>query len=243
MLNRGGVNAIEGARSYWSRFFGISPDELNRDDILVVPHSALGDYAGAWVWWQDSGKIISAPEDMVLDLKHRVTMIKADELSSKAFVHAFFGDRVVMTIGPAYHGWIERRTNRSEADFHIVEIPPNQIKGLTNIRACDPDGWRNAGLDGKTDVSFGAMVGGQIMALACYQVDSLGVAFIRVFTNPDHRRRGLAGAVLSTCVDHALASGLPCVYQTLLSNISSVELAKAVGFSEYGLHIAVRLRQ
>jgi len=120
MTNRDCLDAVAGARSYWGRFFGLHPEELDGSDVLVVPHAVLGDYAGAWVWWQDSCTIVSVPQDMVADRKRRVSIAEVEAFRGVTTVAAFFGDRAGTTIGPAYHGWLESRVSGREDDASVL---------------------------------------------------------------------------------------------------------------------------
>ena len=234
-------NTMKGARTYWSRFFGIDPGDIDRNDILVVPHAALGDWSGAWVWWQDSCTVVSVQQEMVNDLKRRISKSEVDRLRSVSTVSTFFDDRVGKIIGPACHGWIEYKLFDYKKPGAVTSISYKKILELSDLRDRDPDGWRDAGFGEKSDCAFCVVVDQQIVSLAAYTIDDLGAAFIRVFTHPEFRRQGLARAAMGACINDALSKDIPCVYQTLMSNSGAMRAARDVGFIEYGRHLAVRL--
>jgi GNAT superfamily N-acetyltransferase len=177
----------------------------------------------------------------VVEIAQRISVVDVFELRSTDSANVFFGNQVV-TIGPAYHGWVDSHVHARSNECHkeIVSLSPEQIPKLSNLRQTNPQGWRDAGLDKEVDAAFGAMIAGEVVSVAAYKIDFLGAASFRVITHTDHRRRGFASSTLSACVGHAVANGPPRVYQTLLSNTGAVELARSVGFADYGRHIAVR---
>ena len=219
--------------------FGLHPSVLSSGKTIVVPHAILGEYVGAWIWWRNYCTVVLVPEKMVAEVNRRVSTVEIEDLRDANTAAALLGNHAGAIIGPAYHGWLVQRTPGHE-DSAVSEIPPTKIAELTNLAERDPRGWRDAGLYSAIDAAFGMNIAGQIVSVVAYRVDQLGAAFLSAFTHPDYRGQGLARAAAGVCVNHAISKGILCVYQTLLSNRSAVALARAVGFWEYGRHLAVR---
>jgi hypothetical protein len=47
---------------YWSRFFGLDPQQMSKPGIHVVRHVFLAGYNGAWFFRHDNTGIVSVPE-------------------------------------------------------------------------------------------------------------------------------------------------------------------------------------
>jgi RimJ/RimL family protein N-acetyltransferase len=102
--------------------------------------------------------------------------------------------------------------------------------------------WEHGGSDVLHDVTAGAWVGGELAALAGFEVWSGVLAHVSVVAHPAFRGRGLAAAAVSRVTALALERGLLAQYRTLESNTPSVALAQRLGFHPCARSVAVRVR-
>jgi predicted GNAT family acetyltransferase len=96
------------------------------------------------------------------------------------------------------------------------------------------------GLVGECPAS-GVFAGGDLVALAGYEVLGSTIAHISVITHPAFRGRGFGRSTVSHLARVALAAGLVPQYRTLESNRASIRVAESLGFVHYASSVAVRL--
>ena len=227
---------------YWSRFFGLTVDQLLGTDIHVVPHAALGEYSGAWIFWNGHTTVISVPELWVHKIRHRIQSI-GELTPSEQTARELFGSDIDRIIGPAYHGYVEAKDFRPRPSSLVRQLHDDDLQGLDELaKSGDLKGWSDGGFDGKSDGIFGCYVDRQLISVSRFlSVLSYG-AHMGIYTHPDHRHKGYAALALSACMQHVLNQGLLVVCQTLLVNKAAIELSKSLGCKEYARHLAVRLK-
>ena len=90
---------------------------------------------------------------------------------------------------------------------------------------------------------FCILRGEQIVCWCTMEYVSEGKCGLGVETVEEYRRRGLATAAATVCVDHCLASGLTPHWDAWQSNAVSVAVAERVGFGkveEYFVYFGMR---
>ncbi len=224
---------------FWSSFFGLNLAEWQQDNLKIVPHAALGDYSGAWLFRREESLIISAPQSCIAvltgALQHRSCVADEDVL-------ALFGDAVETVIGPAYHGYLD------EGHFQPVTSATRLLTARDGAalqeleQACLEQEWQHAGISEAQQPVFGLYSRSKLVAAANYQMWAHDVATPGLVVHPDHRGRGYGKAVLSAAAQHALQDGFLVLYQTLMSNVAAQAVAQSLGFQQYATHVAVRLR-
>ncbi|MFF1874417.1 GNAT family N-acetyltransferase [Streptomyces sp. CB03911] len=104
--------------------------------------------------------------------------------------------------------------------------------------AGEEDG-READLEGITSPAFAVREAGLVVAAAGYRAWPSRTAHLSVLTAPARRGRGLARAVGSAAVAHALAAGL--LPQWRARPHASRQVARALGFRELGAQLSFEL--
>lgn len=213
---------------------------------MVVPHAGLKDYNGAWLFVRGQRIILSVPSQMVLEMTGKVeteTLDWDDPLSEKV-LHELFGDRITKMIGPVFQGYYSLPDLSFTQSEEVREIEGSgDLEALRDLgESCDHDGWDDSGLGEAQHASYGLWLRGQLVAAANYKVFPGEAGFIGVFTHPEYRGRGHGQTVVQAVVSDLYSRDHLVLYQTLMSNESSVELARRVGIVEYARNMAVRLR-
>jgi GNAT superfamily N-acetyltransferase len=108
--------------------------------------------------------------------------------------------------------------------------------------ACSEQEWEHGGSDPAHGRTFGVFDGGgELEALAGYEIWDETIAHISIVTHPARRGKGSGRAAVARAAEHALEAGLLPQYRTLRANAPSMSLARRLGFSEYGFSVYVRL--
>ena len=120
-------------------------------------------------------------------------------------------------------------------------LGPDDALAVDTLRqSCDAGEWAHGGGDLERPCAA-VFVGGQIAALASYEVWSGAIAHLYIVTHPGHRGRGFGRSAVAYLAGCAIAAGLLPQYRTLVSNRASSRLAEALGFCHYAMSMAVRL--
>ncbi len=231
---------------YWSTFFGVSPAELRKPGLTVVPHAGLKGYRGAWIFVRERCIILSVPPESVNEIVQKVGKVGINWESALhlEIPQKLFGRRIVKHIGPVFQGYYDRSNLPVAPSEQIRQIQHGQdLVALHKLSdSGDPNGWRDSGLEATQHQAYGYWHQGTLVAAANYKLMLGQAGFIGVFTHPGYRGQGFGQAVVKAVVAKLLSKDLLVLYQTLMSNQSSIGLAQQVGIREYAQNIAVRLK-
>ncbi|MGV3723817.1 MAG: GNAT family N-acetyltransferase [Actinomycetota bacterium] len=235
---------MEAPLLFWSRFLGLTPEALLTPAVSVVPHAELAGYHGAWIFDYGTARVVSVPEALVDELRMPAAALERAMDASQA-AQALFGDRIERLIGPAYHGCLAPDAFRPYAPPGVRELTKVDAPAVARLRgACSNTAWRYAGIDEARDAPrFGVWLDGCLASIAQNDAPAPGATSPGVVTHPYFRGRGCGKAAVSAAVTHALERGELVLYQTLLSNKPALAVAAALGFQDFGTHVAVRFRQ
>jgi len=230
---------------YWSETFGVSPDELLRAGMCVVPHSRkLSGRNASWVFVHGDACVVSVPPQLIDDVREKAAIIPIEKIMSADSIRALFGDSVHHTIGPAYQGYAEAE------DFH--PIPSPHVRKLSTsdrpllqvlVDGCDPKEWRDSGINVNDENLFGYFLSGSIVAVAGIIPWASYAANPSVVTHPDYRKKGYGKAVVSAAMQHILDQGSVVLYQTLLANVPAVRIAESLGCKPYAKSMYVAFKE
>ncbi len=224
--------------AFWASFFGLSLVEFVKPGLSIVPHARLHGYSGAWLFRRDSSLIVSTPPAWVAPL--RAALNTASAVTDLELM-ALFGGAVERTIGPAYQGHLEPRAFRPAGlPVRLLSADDDALSDLA--AACETTEWEHSAIHAGGAPIFGCFVGGRLVAVSNYRMEARDAALPGVIVHPHARGRGYGKAVLSAASEHALESGFLVLYQTLLSNKPAVAAAESLGYRQYAVHLAVRLR-
>lgn len=92
---------------------------------------------------------------------------------------------------------------------------------------------------------YGAFVGDELVSTAAIFVTHAGIArYQSVETHPDHRRRGLAAAVVHAAGEHALAAyGIEVLVIVADHDGDAIRVYRRLGFEDAERHLTMELRQ
>ena len=214
------------------------------------PRTIVREHAGRlvgataiWILVTGEFPVISMPANVFSVLRETAEAWSSSLVAdSAAIVDAIVPFRTTKVVGPAFIGygtrgtldlsWAERARPVSSMDALLVDA----------LRAeCTAEEWDHGGCRVSDACRFGAVDGDdRLCSLASYVVwDRL--AHISVITRPAARGHRYGRAAVALAAKHAIETGLIPQYRTLASNTPSIELARRLGFQEYGFSVYIRL--
>lgn len=235
------------ADEWWARDFACSASELRPTRTRVQRHAgALLDNPGIWILVVGGAPLISLPSDKVDVLAEPArgwsVADVADVASLQRQLASACPGAVDKIIGPAFIGYgSSDALDLGDARFARPGASQAQISRLRE--ACQPEAWDHGGSEPHPERTFGVVdEANELFALAGYKVWNDSIAHISVVTHPLHRGRGFGRAVVALAAQHALGAGLLPQYRTLRQNTPSMNIARRLGFVEYGFSVYVRFR-
>ncbi|WP_079052236.1 GNAT family N-acetyltransferase [Streptomyces regalis] len=232
---------LDRARELWTEL-AVKPVEFSSSsgaNIVVSPGSRLCPPLWTGIVVLGGARIVTVPSVQIAKLMAGVSSTLSDE----EFVDE---DRlrevlpVLDVLGPASLFYLDR------ADF----LPAQGGAAVEEVMCGDDElaallaraGEEDAGESGLEDITSPAFVlrdSKDVVAAAGYQAWPQSVAHLSVLVAPGHRGRGLARAVASAAVAHALDAGL--LPQWRARPHPSRRVALALGFQELGSQLSLRL--
>lgn len=156
-------------------------------------------------------------------------------------VKKLFNNQIEKVTEVLFQGYLEHNELLSIDTKKVIEIKDN--KDLLDLKnECDSIEWYNSGLENPGFDIFGYFYENKLVSVAHYNIWTKNIASIGVVTHPEYRGNGFGKKVLATSAQKALEKGYLVLYQTSLNNNSSIQLAKSVGFKEYGVNVNFYLK-
>lgn len=227
----------------------VSPDMLRGMGVTVKAHGpALADYAGIYTWAMAGRVIVSAPPDLVDEMRRAIEGQPQSALVSELFWRAVLGERIERVVGPSYQGFLDANDFRPADTMNARLLIPADRPALERfVAACPPDAWNDSAIAFDHDPIYGLERDGELIALASAPLDgAVGTASgemrsVGVVTLPGWRGHGAGRAVVSALTADCLRRGATLHYQTLRANVPSVAIARALGYADVATAFAVRL--
>lgn len=235
------------ADDWWARDFACSSAELRPTRTRVQQHAgALLDNPGIWILVAGGAPMVSLPSDATNVLTDVAQSWSTSDVTDAAKLHGQLAPLcprpVEKIIGPAFIGYGPADSlNLRDACFATPFSSPGTIARLH--AACQPEEWDHGGSEPHPERTFGVVdQNNDLLALSGYKVWNDAIAHISIVTHPSHRGHGLGRSAVALAAQHALGAGLLPQYRTLRQNAPSMNIAKRLGFIEYGFSVYVRLR-
>jgi hypothetical protein len=226
---------------YWSNFFGIEPRTFDVTGLHSVPHSALEDYWGVWIFKRKDSVIVSSHEKFLPTCNDLLSDADPSSICDSEVAARLFAPYLEQIIGPAYHGSLE------SGDFTPMDVSDGREISFDEVAVLndglDPTGWDWSGCGEVKEHYFGIFQNGNLAAASNHSIKDKAVAFPGIFTHPNYRGLGLAKLALTLAFQHSLKAGLQMDYQTLCSNVASIKAAESLGVKEFAQHVAIRLKE
>lgn len=147
---------------------------------------------------------------------------------------------VAEMLGPATLAYAGRDEFRPVEPGGVESLPAGHADIRELLGSVDPQEADESGIAGITSPAFVLRVNGAVVAVSGYNIWMAMTAHICVLTDPRYRSRGLARAVASAAVEHALSAGL--LAQWRARPAASRRVAEVLGFTELGNQLSVRLQ-
>lgn len=225
------ISRVEG---YWAEEMGLPAGRLFAGSLQLVTHGdRLADYHGVFAIFRGDKATVSFP---LADLESLRPRLPSPPVSPQGMAEAFADFSV---IGPAYIGYAAKAP--SAPDF-VRSLDEKDLPLAAALRsACPEEEWDHGGSEVGTAPASGAFIGGNLVALAGYEIWEHGIAHISIVTHPEYRGRGYGRAAVAHLMGRAFAAGLIPQYRTLDANTASIRIAESLGFERYATSVAVRL--
>lgn len=228
---------MEIASAYWAAHLGLSVSQLFIRELTITSHGAeLSDYAGVFALFREGAAIVSLPDraDFLRSLISTLVGFCPETMADALRPYA------AKVIGPAYIGYAEDVPAPAHAARAIMNGDTAAVTALE--AACPEEEWEHGGVNSPTRSASGVFCDNHLVALASYEIWGDSIAHISIITHPKYRSRGFGSSAVAHIAARALADGLLPQYRTLESNVPSMRIAKALGFTKYASSLAVRLK-
>lgn len=229
--------------AYWAGVFGRGAAGLRPTAPVVLPRRAEDGFRGAYVM-EFGAAPVALLSPGLMDHAARVAAVLASGVREDAEPwRDLFGGAVDAVVGPAALRCADRGTFRPLPPSHAARLLTRDDLPHADAlrRACTHAEWEHGGSRVGEDVAAGAFAGGELAALAGYEVWGGSIAHLAIVAHPAHRGQGHAAAAVSRAAAEALDRGLVAQYRTLESNAPSLAIADRLGFRPYARSLAVRL--
>ncbi|MFZ4893103.1 GNAT family N-acetyltransferase [Plantibacter sp. Mn2098] len=147
---------------------------------------------------------------------------------------------IAEVLGPATLDYLLPGRFRPAEDVDVVVSKANDPAIEALLSKVEDDEASESGIFGITSPLFSIRERGRVLAVAGYRSWPLGVAHMTALTAPDARGTGLATALASTAVEHALDAGLLPQWRAGDNNPGSRAIARKLGFSAVGRQLSAR---
>jgi RimJ/RimL family protein N-acetyltransferase len=228
--------------AYWGHFFGCPPAALDMAGTQVLPHAELADYVGIYCLRRGEAALASVPPADLAYWRARLGSLGAAELTDAAALARRVGPAAQRLIGPAALAYADAATLRplpagGARLLGAADEPAHQRLAA----ACPASDWEHGGSPFELLPLAGRFVGGELAALAGYELWGERIAHIAVVTHPAQRGRGYGAAAVSLLAELVVGRGLIAQYRTLCANTPARRIAASLGFVDYAETLAVRL--
>jgi GNAT superfamily N-acetyltransferase len=233
------AQAKQRVNQYWASQLSIPPDLLASQEIVLMPHAEPPN-SYCFIFQHGAFTCVRLPAHYNY-LHEVITSANHAHLIRPEWWQNTFATLPHRAIGPAYLGYADAVTFQPTLRHSVRILTPADSAVLAVFaEAIGPLAWEHSGLGAEEQPIAGCWEDDFLVAAAGYTLWGGALAHIGVTTHPAVRGRGYGRSVVSAIGQHALAQGYILQYRTLLSNSSSLALAKAVGMQAYGTTLFIR---
>ena len=229
---------------FWATALACERDLLRTPGVHVVDGGpGLDDYRGLYLLRIDDACFVYVPAEVRDGVRQRVRGLAAHDLFTREHARMLV-DGGTLVLGPSRHHYagVDELVDVDDAAVReLVDADDDLVEVLRH--ACGNDEWAEGGLAHQPAQRFGVVENGALVAAGRLTEWRGAFADIGLVTHPQHRGRGLAGALTHAMARHALRRSDVARYRALTTNAPSLAVARRAGFEPYGENIAVRLRK
>ena len=226
--------------AWWAERLGLPPAALRSGGVYVVPGS---DHVGLLAVTGVARPLGYGPARTLPALRRVISgppsppgpddgLQPAGPLAAGAArVSGVLGARPDAVIGPAWYGYVTAASLISPPGPAVRALSPADLPLLARLHEQTPPAERDE--SGTTGLpAFGCFDRDVLLAVAClgvwHEMPTLGV-----LTHPQHRGRGLAGAVVAAAAQAGLDHRGVVQYRAWRVNVTSIAVARRTGFGHY----------
>jgi GNAT superfamily N-acetyltransferase len=203
----------------------------------------LEGFRGVYVWMREEGCVISAPQDLLMDIASCAGGRSLAEVIEGGALASVLGDRVERMIGPAVISYADTTDFILHDEQGARPLIPSDDDALRALsEEVGEDAWENSNIAFDRVPVFGIYDQHKLVAAASYERWGERILHVGILTHPEHRGQGLGLGVAAATVTHALEAGGIAQYQTLEANEPSMRIADKLGFKRYCRTLVFRLR-
>lgn len=228
----------------WAERFDCDISSMTIPNVIVREHSKiLKGYNGIYCFFNGTTSIISSPTKYTSQIKRAINGRQPMETFDANFLINSIGLSKYKVIGPAFQGYIDRDSFLKASSLEVVElVTSHQLALLNDLReSCSETEWEHSSLEINRQPILARISDARIIAAGSWREEESGFLSIGIISHPDYRGKGHAKAVVSALTRKGLENGFTMHYQTLMSNISSVAIAKSLGFEKIACTLAIRI--
>jgi RimJ/RimL family protein N-acetyltransferase len=245
MLDR--LKQLDAITDFWASSLGCHPKSLVLPGLTVCRGNARSDHEEVLVFRRDQAYVVLVEEKTetratytsVLDALRDIAL---DAVLDRAFWNQSLGPRSATIVGPAYVGYLYDGEFVPHQGASARALTDQDLEALQRFAArCLAIEWKHSGIEFDRQPIFGFLAEGEIVSAASFKIWGGVIAHIGVISDPSQRGKGFGKATVSAACVEAMGRGLIPQYQTLKSNAPSLEIARALGFQEYGTRLSIKL--
>jgi GNAT superfamily N-acetyltransferase len=230
--------------SFWvNDFFGCSLSDLKSKNDIVCPHRYLTSYNGLFVMKINNKFMISAPDELVSNIKQMIN--NGYDLFDLSVYQSHLPIGIEHYISSSWIGYADSANVKNLTDSTMVLTKTDKYYSMVFDdlqKNCDDIEWSYSGLDKNCEHIAVHIIDNQIASAASYGLWGDKIAHIGIITHPQYRGKGFATNTLLSLTDLIISRNLIPQYRTLCSNISAIKVAEKCDFKKYATHIFIRLQ-
>ncbi|MCI0388459.1 MAG: hypothetical protein MOB07_06805 [Acidobacteria bacterium] len=236
-LSEEGLRRID---AFWANALGCLPEDFYKTGVGVTEREASDDLY-THVFRHLKRLQVDCSPSLYGVVRSAIQGRAQEEVFEPAFWRAALGARVEGIIGPTYLGYKDV-ADEGQIDPRVSLLGVDEGSLLDHLRhGVTPQEWEHSGLEEDQPIA-GYFLDGALVAAAGFEVWGGTLAHIGLTTHAGFRSRGYGRACIRSITDEAIKSGLVAQYQTLFANESSIAVARALEFEEYGQRMFVRCK-
>lgn len=232
-----GVRKID---AFWAEVVGCLPEDFYKTGVGVTERKASADLYAHVFLRLDRLQVDCSPS-LYEEVRSAVQGRAMEDVFEPAFWRAALGAHVERILGPTYLGYKDV-AEEVPIDPRVRLLGMDEGAILDQLRhGVTSQEWEHSGLEEGQPIA-GYFLDGALVAAAGYEVWGGTLAHIGLTTHAGFRSRGYGRACVRSITDEAIKSGLVTQYQTFFANESSIAVARALEFEEYGQRMFVRCK-
>ena len=236
--------SLAAINAHWSGVLGREVACLPAGRAVVGAHSpALQELGGLYVWECGGACIVSAPQDLVMDIAGPVGGAAPESVIAGDSLRDALGDRLGRATGPAVIYYADGGDFVRQEELGARPLIPSDDDALRELsRDVGEEAWVNSNISFERVPIFGIYEQRRMVAAASYERWGERLLHVGVVTHPDYRGQGFGRGVAAATTAHALEAGGIAQWQTLASNAPSARIADALGFRPYCRTLFLQLK-